>query len=52
MSTPALPNASTTPARRLPTACIAALVVIVAAAAFLIGRQGWESPSLSFTNGR
>jgi hypothetical protein len=50
MSTPALPNGTTAPSRRVPTAGVA-VVVIVAAAAFLIGRQGWEGPSLSFTNG-
>ena len=51
MNTPALPNHPTKAARRLPAAGIALLVLIVAAVAFLLGRQDWGSPSLSFTNG-
>ncbi len=51
MNTPALPNQTTKEARRLPPAGIALLVVIVAATAFLLGRQDWGSSSLSVTNG-
>lgn len=51
MNTPALPNHPTKAARRFPAARIALLVLIVAAAAFLLGRQDWVSTSLSFTNG-
>ena len=51
MNTPAPPNHPTTPARRFSVARISLLVLIVAAAAFLLGRQDWGSSSLSFTNG-
>ena len=44
MNTPALPNHPTKAARRLPAAGIALLVLIVAAVAFLLGRQDWGSP--------
>jgi hypothetical protein len=50
MNTPALPN-RTKAARRFPAARIALLVSIVAAAAFLLGRQDSGNQSLSFTNG-
>lgn len=50
MNTPALPNHPTTPARRFSTTRVAVLILIVATGAFLVGRQGWDSPSLSFTN--
>jgi hypothetical protein len=51
MNTPALPNHPTKAARRLRATGIALLVLIVAAAAFLLGRQNWGNTSLSFTNG-
>jgi hypothetical protein len=51
MNTPALPSHPTKPARRFPVARVSLLVVIVAAGAFLLGRQDWVSSSLSFTNG-
>ena len=50
MNIPALPSRPTKPARRFSTPIVAAFIVIVAAGAFLLGRHGSDSPSLSFTN--
>ncbi len=50
MNTPALPSHPTNSPRRLSAGRIVLFVLVVAAAAFFVGRQDWVSQTLTFTD--